>query len=341
MDDRSQRHSPRARHGARSPATTAEPPAGPLPQQLLYHYYLSGLQVELVDFLAGGCRTRELLAPTISRPRIPGGSRSAGFAGTARHNRRGTSTADGWLLQSGHSRSDSDGSSRLLTIMGSGEIAPTMVKVHRAMLERLGPEPVPAVLLDTPFAFQENAPELCERIRRYFAESLRAEIEVAASRPRRPPKQPPGRSGPTVGDAFAEERLVSAVRRARYVFTGPGSPSYALSQVDLDRRPLPPQRDARPWGRPHVLLGGRPDPRGEHRARLRGVQSRRRPVLAGGSRPDVLARGCALRSSPTTTMPREGRTTRGSATSASAALRCSRRNSPPRASCSGSTSTRR
>ncbi|MFZ0172715.1 MAG: DUF2017 family protein [Acidimicrobiales bacterium] len=30
-----------------------EPPAGPLPQQLLYYYYLSGLQVELVDFLAG------------------------------------------------------------------------------------------------------------------------------------------------------------------------------------------------------------------------------------------------------------------------------------------------
>ena len=51
--------------------------------------------------------------------------------------------------------------------MGSGETAPTMVKVHRAMLERLGPPPVPAVLLDTPFAFQENASELCERVRHY------------------------------------------------------------------------------------------------------------------------------------------------------------------------------
>jgi len=29
-----------------------EPPEGPLPQQLLYYYYLSGLQVELVDFLS-------------------------------------------------------------------------------------------------------------------------------------------------------------------------------------------------------------------------------------------------------------------------------------------------
>lgn len=106
---------------------------------------------------------------------------------------------------------DRGGAPRLLTIMGSGETAPTMVKVHRAMLERLGPPPVPAVLLDTPFAFQENASELCERVRHYFAESLRADIEVA---PR--------------GEGFADEHLISAVRRARYVFAGPGSPSYAL-----------------------------------------------------------------------------------------------------------------
>lgn len=111
---------------------------------------------------------------------------------------------------------------RLLTIMGSGEIAPTMVKVHRAVLERLGPPPVPAFLLDTPFAFQENRVELCERVRRYFAESLRSDIEVPVG---------PGSADGAVAsgdDAFAEERLVSSLRRARYVFTGPGSPSYAL-----------------------------------------------------------------------------------------------------------------
>jgi hypothetical protein len=109
--------------------------------------------------------------------------------------------------------------------MGSGETAPTMVKVHRAMLERLGPPPVPAVLLDTPFAFQENASELCDRIRRYFAESLQAEIEVAglSAAP-----QPGAIWSAGEDDVFATERLVSAVRRARYVFTGPGSPTYAL-----------------------------------------------------------------------------------------------------------------
>lgn len=112
--------------------------------------------------------------------------------------------------------------------MGSGEIAPTMVKVHRSVLERLGPPPVPAFLLDTPFAFQENRVELCEKVRRYFAESLRTDIEVPVG---------PGSAASATGDepsslpgdgAFADERLVSSLRRARYVFTGPGSPSYAL-----------------------------------------------------------------------------------------------------------------
>ncbi len=127
----------------------------------------------------------------------------------------------------GAARSGRAGTPRLLTIMGSGEIAPTMVKVHRARLERLGPPPVPTVLLDTPFAFQENAPELCERIRRYFAESLHAEIDVAGVSAIAPVSEGTMWSA-TAGDSFAEERLVSAVRGARYVFTGPGSPSYAL-----------------------------------------------------------------------------------------------------------------
>lgn len=115
---------------------------------------------------------------------------------------------------------------RLLTIMGSGETAPTMVKVHRSLLDRLGPAPVPAVLLDTPFGFQENASELAERVIHYFAESLRAPIEVAsaASGDLPHPSDPSGAST----DPFANERLVSSVRDARYVFAGPGSPSYAL-----------------------------------------------------------------------------------------------------------------
>lgn len=114
---------------------------------------------------------------------------------------------------------------RILTIMGSGETAPTMVKVHRSVLERLGPPPVPAVLLDTPFGFQENATELAERVIHYFAESLRAPIEVASTTT----AGLEASSGPIEDDdSFGNERLVEKVRDARYVFAGPGSPSYAL-----------------------------------------------------------------------------------------------------------------
>ncbi len=108
---------------------------------------------------------------------------------------------------------------RLLVIMGSGETSPTMVKVHRSLLARLGPPPVPAVMLDTPFGFQANADELAARAVAYFAESVGAELGVATFR------------SATVG-ALERETAVARLRAARYVFAGPGSPSYALRQWD-------------------------------------------------------------------------------------------------------------
>ena len=112
---------------------------------------------------------------------------------------------------------------RLLAIMGSGETAPTMVKVHRRLLERLGPPPVPAVLLDTPFGFQENAREIAGRAVTYFRESLHAAIAVTGLAP-----GAVGGNGAGEQAEFANEWLVTAVRNSRYVFAGPGSPSYAL-----------------------------------------------------------------------------------------------------------------
>ncbi len=129
---------------------------------------------------------------------------------------------------------------RLLTVMGSGETAPTMVKIHRAILARLGPAPVPAVLLDTPFGFQENAAELARRVVGYFAESLQAPIEVASLPMEELDALDERREGGAVAASeevplrstdkprFGDERLVSAIRAARYVFAGPGSPTYAL-----------------------------------------------------------------------------------------------------------------
>ena len=58
----------------------------------------------------------------------------------------------------------------LLVIMGSGETAPTMVKPHRAIFERVGDRP--AVLLDTPYGFQSNADDISTRAVGYFAASV-------------------------------------------------------------------------------------------------------------------------------------------------------------------------
>ncbi len=77
------------------------------------------------------------------------------------------------------SRASAVSAPRLLAIMGSGETAPAMAKVHRALLERLGDPAAPATLLDTPYGFQENADDLTERIVAYFAESVGHALSVA------------------------------------------------------------------------------------------------------------------------------------------------------------------
>ncbi|HEY3484759.1 MAG TPA: hypothetical protein VGK49_05205, partial [Ilumatobacteraceae bacterium] len=106
---------------------------------------------------------------------------------------------------------------RLLTIMGSGETAPTMIKTHRELLGRLGPEPS-AVVLDTPYGFQENAPELASRAQEYFAQSVGRPIEIA------------GLLRFEGADPVTIEHGLGRVRAADYVFAGPGSPTYALRQ---------------------------------------------------------------------------------------------------------------
>jgi len=97
--------------------------------------------------------------------------------------------------------------------MGSGETAPTMIKVHRELL-RDAHQPL---LIDTPFGFQANADDLTEKITEYFAESVGTSLAVARWRRRDDP----------VSD---RERSLSLLERSNYCFSGPGSPSYALHQ---------------------------------------------------------------------------------------------------------------
>lgn len=108
-----------------------------------------------------------------------------------------------------------NGSAGLLVIMGSGETAPTMVKPHRAIFERVGD--VPAVLLDTPYGFQLNADDISTRATGYFRASVGRRVDVVSWRVAPPP-------------GLDRERSLAALRDAGWVFAGPGSPTYALRQ---------------------------------------------------------------------------------------------------------------
>ena len=108
-------------------------------------------------------------------------------------------------------------SSRILAIMGSGETAPTMKGPHRSIFERLAPD-ARAVLLDTPFGFQENAPILAAKAVEYFRDAVGRHVEVA------------GLGRTDTGDVVAVERALARIRDADWLFAGPGSPTFALAQ---------------------------------------------------------------------------------------------------------------
>ena len=104
---------------------------------------------------------------------------------------------------------------RILTVLGSGETSPTMVTPHQRTFAKLGPDAT-AVLLDSPYGFQENADELTEKAQQFFRESVGREVEAVTFR-----------SAPPT-DAVAHALEMARLRSADWVFAGPGSPSYAL-----------------------------------------------------------------------------------------------------------------
>jgi cyanophycinase-like exopeptidase len=110
---------------------------------------------------------------------------------------------------------------RILAVMGSGETSPTMVTVHRKLVSRLAAKHPRAVLLETPYAFQENAADVSARARSYFARSVGLEVSVLGSEA-------------AAGDAAGQGSELAALRAADWVFSGPGSPSYALERWRTD-----------------------------------------------------------------------------------------------------------
>jgi hypothetical protein len=116
---------------------------------------------------------------------------------------------------------------RVLAIIGSGETSPTMVTVHRELVSRLGLASPQAMVLATPYAFQENAADVSARTQRYFADSVALQVGVMAGTS---PNADPGMAPPLIPpDEEDEARQAAGIRAADWVFAGPGSPSYALA----------------------------------------------------------------------------------------------------------------
>ena len=105
--------------------------------------------------------------------------------------------------------------SGLLVVMGSGETTPTMIKPHRAIFERVGD--APAVLLDTPYGFQENADDISTKAVGYFSASVGRRVAPVS-----------WRVAPAPG--LAHDRALARLDEAGWIFAGPGSPTYALRQ---------------------------------------------------------------------------------------------------------------
>ena len=102
-----------------------------------------------------------------------------------------------------------------ITLIGSGEMSPSMGKLHRAVMSRIA-GPVRPVFLDTPAGFELNSDQIADRAIEYFKQHLNLVLDVVTFK---------------AAAAATPERVARALRQLRqanYIFAGPGSPTYAV-----------------------------------------------------------------------------------------------------------------
>ncbi len=102
-----------------------------------------------------------------------------------------------------------------VTLIGSGELSPTMGKVHRAILSKIE-GPVRATFLDTPAGFQLNVDDISTKAALFFEKYLSQTLSIASF------KSAGGVKSAELADAI---RIIGS---ANYIFAGPGSPTYAV-----------------------------------------------------------------------------------------------------------------
>ncbi len=106
----------------------------------------------------------------------------------------------------------------IIVLMGSGELTATMVEIHKALLSQLGSEPR-AVFIDTPAGFQLNVDEISRKAVGYFRDNMKYPMSVASFK------------SIESCTPYEAEQTFHDLRQADYVLIGPGSPSYAVRQL--------------------------------------------------------------------------------------------------------------
>ena len=112
----------------------------------------------------------------------------------------------------------------MIVLMGSGELTATMVEVHKNMLARFPDSPT-AVFLNTPAGFQLNVDEISRKAVEYFRVHVQKQLNVASYK------------SSENTSSFEAETAFHMLRNADFVLVGPGSPTYAVRQ--LQKTPIP------------------------------------------------------------------------------------------------------
>ncbi len=113
-----------------------------------------------------------------------------------------------------------------LALLGSGETSAQGRKIHDSLMVELGTVPVRVTMLETPAGFQPNAEMVYHKIGEFLEKSLqnfRPQVEYLQAYRKGSDFDP---DGPAVAEHFVG---------ARYIFSGPGSPTYAARNLQGTR----------------------------------------------------------------------------------------------------------
>ena len=109
----------------------------------------------------------------------------------------------------------------LVTLFGSGETSASGRQVYDWLLSRLS-QPVRVAILETPAGFQPNSAIVAGRVGDFLhlhLQNYRPRITIVPARKHGTPHSPD------------DEGIVSPIRQADVIFLGPGSPTYAIRQL--------------------------------------------------------------------------------------------------------------